>query len=304
MTRPDRGWYGRAVQVMPAGHSVAPALILLAFGLRDPAWSDWRVLALALAGQFALDAGTAIARMTSLGVRARVLVPQLGWTFGVDTLMAVVGAGLALSVPPGWPRVLLAAVPVALVGVLGHDRRRQVETTLSLGAAYESVSEAATHDAMTGLANRRGWDGAVEEAAALLDAGTGAQVCVIAADLDGLKQANDTFGHETGDALIVSFARLLEDVAPPGAVAARLGGDEFALLVATDEPMLGAFLFDRLRSALMAHEPVHGLTLSASLGWASCPPAPDLATAVRAADDAAGVDKHLRRANRRAILPT
>ena len=105
------GWYGRAVQVIPAWHSLAPVAILLAFGLRDPSWSDWPVLALALAGQFALDALTAVLRMASLGVAPRALALPLSWTFGVDTLMAVIGAGLALGAPPGWPRVVLAVVP-------------------------------------------------------------------------------------------------------------------------------------------------------------------------------------------------
>jgi diguanylate cyclase (GGDEF)-like protein len=273
--------------------------ILLAFGLHTPSWGDWPILVLALAAQFTVDAGTAIARMASLGVSIRVLTPQLGWTFAVDTQMAVIGLALALSADPGWPRILLAGVPVVLVGVLGHDRRRQVEANLSLGAAYTTASEAATHDAMTGLTNRRGWDTAIGEATALLESGPGARVCVIAADLDGLKQANDRFGHESGDALIVSFGRLLTELAPPGAVAARLGGDEFALLVVSDEEPVGDTLVARLRADIVAHEPIAGLTLSASVGWAACPPHADMVAVVRAADDALVLDKQARRAYRR-----
>lgn len=261
------------------------------------------MLLLALVAQFALDAATASIRMASLGMAVRTLVPQLGWTFGVDTLMAVIGVGLMLSVQSDWPRVLLAALPVVLVGVLGHDRRRQVEATLSLGAAYDSVSAEATHDAMTGLANRRGWDNSMQAAAELVEADPATQAFVVAADRDGLKHTNDTFGHETGDELIVAFSRLLADLAPPGAVAARLGGDEFGLLVVTDEALVGEFLVSRVRAALAVHEPIRGLRLSASLGWAACPPAPDVTTAMRAADDAAGLDKQLRRANRRTDPP-
>ena len=50
-------------------------------------------------------------------------------------------------------------------------------------------------------------------------------------DLDDFKAVNDSFGHATGDALLMSCAASLEAALPPGAVAARTGGDEFAVLV-------------------------------------------------------------------------
>ncbi|MBB6414193.1 diguanylate cyclase (GGDEF)-like protein [Mesorhizobium sangaii] len=46
-------------------------------------------------------------------------------------------------------------------------------------------------------------------------------------DLDGFKSVNDTYGHRTGDELLVRIARRIEEEAPEGATLARIGGDEF-----------------------------------------------------------------------------
>ena len=178
-----------------------------------------------------------------------------------------------------------------------------MEASLTLSAAYDTVSTAASHDALTGLLNRRGWDEAVGRATERCTRQPGASVCIVAADLDGLKYVNDTFGHGTGDALIVGFARLLTRVAPPGSLAARVGGDEFAVLVVGDQPCDGDLLLARLRAHLQDGELINGVRLSASLGWAGSPPLPTVLDAIRAADDAAGLDKQRRRGRRRSDPP-
>ena len=64
---------------------------------------------------------------------------------------------------------------------------------------------------------------------------------VIMFDLNGLKRVNDTWGHEAGDELIVSFARLLRANMPAGAFIGRYGGDEFvAILHHTSKAQLAA----------------------------------------------------------------
>lgn len=56
------------------------------------------------------------------------------------------------------------------------------------------------------------------------------------ADLNGLKLANDLFGHDQGDALLIAFGGILRQVSPRDAVVSRWGGDEFVLLMPkTDE---------------------------------------------------------------------
>jgi diguanylate cyclase (GGDEF)-like protein len=89
------------------------------------------------------------------------------------------------------------------------------------------LTEQATHDPLTGLANRELFNQRIEQALAA-DAATTAVVLV---DLNEFKGVNDSLGHAVGDLLLIATADRLRALAPTGATAARLGGDEFALLV-------------------------------------------------------------------------
>lgn len=50
-------------------------------------------------------------------------------------------------------------------------------------------------------------------------------------DLDSLKLVNDTMGHPTGDTLLRTAAKVIQDVVPSKATLSRIGGDEFAILL-------------------------------------------------------------------------
>lgn len=85
-------------------------------------------------------------------------------------------------------------------------------------------------DRLTGLANRRAWEDALDaEELALEDLGENAMVMMV--DLDGLKLVNDTLGHEAGDQYLRKGAAVLKEQFRDADVLARLGGDEFAVLV-------------------------------------------------------------------------
>ncbi|MFH9571132.1 diguanylate cyclase domain-containing protein [Streptomyces sp. NPDC017454] len=95
----------------------------------------------------------------------------------------------------------------------------------------EEVRRLAFTDALTGLANRRAVDSALDEAVERHrreDVIVSLAVC----DLNGLKRVNDTHGHAVGDRLLERFGSVLSlcGAMLPGALAARLGGDEFCLL--------------------------------------------------------------------------
>jgi diguanylate cyclase (GGDEF)-like protein len=86
----------------------------------------------------------------------------------------------------------------------------------------------ATHDALTGLANRAAILGRL---AAALEPGRGTRAGLCYLDLDGFKGINDRYGHEAGDELLVTVARRIGETARRhGALAGRLGGDEFVVL--------------------------------------------------------------------------
>lgn len=105
-------------------------------------------------------------------------------------------------------------------------------------------------DPLSGVYNRRGFD---ERAApSLLRAGH--PCSMILADLDAFKAINDTYGHETGDHVIVAFSKLLVDSVPEHAVVGRLGGEEFAVFLPDTNLASARLLAEALRAGFSLHQ--------------------------------------------------
>ncbi|MFL9909860.1 GGDEF domain-containing protein [Paraburkholderia sp. RL17-337-BIB-A] len=84
-------------------------------------------------------------------------------------------------------------------------------------------------DYLTGLGNRRWF---FEEGARVIhEGGVSGAVSLLAFDLDHFKTINDRYGHETGDAVLKSFAKITRSVVGPEAMLARIGGEEFVALL-------------------------------------------------------------------------
>ncbi|MBY0489866.1 MAG: GGDEF domain-containing response regulator [Gemmatimonadaceae bacterium] len=107
------------------------------------------------------------------------------------------------------------------------ERQRRIA---ALEAARLDAAHRATHDPLTGLANRTLFLDHLERALAL-GARYGRKTGVLFVDLDGFKAVNDRHGHAAGDLMLKAVAgRLLESVRRSDAVA-RIGGDEFVVLL-------------------------------------------------------------------------
>ncbi|TAF57656.1 MAG: sensor domain-containing diguanylate cyclase [Oscillatoriales cyanobacterium] len=101
-------------------------------------------------------------------------------------------------------------------------------------------------DLLTGLYNRRAWEQAIElEEARARRYGT--PYCVFIADLDGLKDINDTEGHAEGDRLLQRAAQCLQTAVRKCDLVARLGGDEFGVLAIDCARESSIDMLDRLR---------------------------------------------------------
>lgn len=90
-------------------------------------------------------------------------------------------------------------------------------------------------------------------------------ISIIAADCDGLKHTNDTYGHHVGDEMIRSAAQLLKDVLADQAVMFRMGGDEFLMILTNTDEIQVQNIVDRLREK-MKQTYVKGIPLSISFG--------------------------------------
>lgn len=98
--------------------------------------------------------------------------------------------------------------------------------------AKQRISELASFDTLTGLANRRQFMETLESWLANIDPGQ--VIAVLWFDLDRFKAVNDTHGHPTGDALLRLVAERLRGTLRSGDLVARLGGDEFAIIIKTN----------------------------------------------------------------------
>ncbi len=99
---------------------------------------------------------------------------------------------------------------------------RRISNIVSKQEKIQSLKTEATTDKLTGFMNK---GAAGEEFSALCSSHIG---CLMMIDLDSFKLVNDIYGHETGDKVLVSFARIIASALPAGSRCARLGGDEFA----------------------------------------------------------------------------
>jgi two-component system cell cycle response regulator len=117
-----------------------------------------------------------------------------------------------------------------------------------LAAREDELRTASIVDALTGLANRRGFFALGEQA--LRDAErNGTALTVVYGDLDGMKTINDHLGHEQGDNALKDIAGLLRATVRDSDIVARLGGDEFVIL-GRSTPAEAVELCRRLRSAI------------------------------------------------------
>jgi diguanylate cyclase (GGDEF)-like protein/PAS domain S-box-containing protein len=154
---------------------------------------------------------------------------------------------------------------------IGEDssRQRELETRLAL---------VTRSDALTGLHNRVGF---VNELARLtrcpaVATAAATRIAVVHIDIDDFESINRTFGHETGDRLLVEFGRRLADSVPEADAVARLGNDEFGLLLSVPEENSGdsydelsSLLLAALRPAFVIGEQT--FEVSSSLGFACFP---------------------------------
>ena len=147
----------------------------------------------------------------------------------------------------------------------------------------------ATHDTLTGLANRALLLDRLGEALTSDDA---AFIAVMFLDLNGFKEVNDTLGHEMGDRLLEVVGRRLLEAVPDGSLVSRLGGDEFAVLLRTGfgdattavAEQLALHVRERVAAPVQLDEAV--VSVDASLGIATTENAGTATDLLRHADTA------------------
>jgi diguanylate cyclase (GGDEF)-like protein len=134
---------------------------------------------------------------------------------------------------------------VGLLGLwIGWDR---IKSDLSKHKRMgEEIHTLSITDQLTGLNNRRGFLSLAEQQLKLSNRNKNGMLLFFA-DLDLLKQINDTLGHEEGDKALIEAAKILRETFRASDIIARLGGDEFAVLAIDTDKSNSEIFSDRLQ---------------------------------------------------------
>ena len=168
--------------------------------------------------------------LKDLSILIAVGLVGLYWTFEFDIFKNSDGVSVHERTVELDEALLLGGIMA--LGLLAFSIRRYLEQrreTERRIAAEQHVRTLAFQDGLTGLANRRRFDDALNAAAAAPPR-EGAVHALILLDLNGFKQVNDVYGHGAGDQVLTIVAQRLLGAMRDGDLAARLGGDEFAIL--------------------------------------------------------------------------
>ena len=151
---------------------------------------------------------------------------------------------------------------------------RSIRYSLKLAEAMRELRRLATHDALTGLINRRAFDTLLNEEVQRAQR-LNHPLSLIMVDLDHFKSVNDTYGHAIGDAVLVEAARRLESAIRGIDRVARIGGEEFALLLmetpAHEAIIVAQRLVEIMQSAPISAKAGMDLPITLSAGVASLP---------------------------------
>jgi diguanylate cyclase (GGDEF)-like protein/PAS domain S-box-containing protein len=152
-----------------------------------------------------------------------------------------------------WAHVVITAIhdengDVEAFGKLTRDLTPLKQAEEQRTRAFALLEATAATDSLTGLANRRAWDEALDREVSRADR-EGTPFCIAVLDLDHFKDYNDEFGHAHGDQLLRRCAVVWRSKLRATDVLARYGGEEFSLCLPQGPADEAVAIVDRLREA-------------------------------------------------------
>jgi len=127
--------------------------------------------------------------------------------------------------------------------------QRIIELQSELIAAKETLKEQATHDALTGILNRRAiMDRLDKDLAHAVRLGKPLGLGMV--DLDHFKKVNDTYGHQSGDIVLKEFVKRAQSMIRKYDTIGRYGGEEFLVITPDVDIETSKTIFERIRNSI------------------------------------------------------
>jgi diguanylate cyclase (GGDEF)-like protein len=264
----SRAFFGQEIDRRPWGWAIAVTTLIVAwFTLVQPDYSlRLLIVTLFLAGNFILHARL-VARYGGSGFAARFVLIVLI----VETVVLLLRASSALMTNES---NLLQATPLQTLYIAAYSVAMLMLTVGLILLATErlrrELEHLATHDPLTGIFTRR----------ALLDAGTqeltrgqrhSQPMSLLMLDLDHFKLINDTYGHLTGDQVLIDFVTRVGELLRNEDHFGRYGGEEFVALLPQTNGPAAVIVAERIREAIAAS--AQGPCYTVSIGIAEFSPA-------------------------------
>jgi len=149
----------------------------------------------------------------------------------------------------------------------------------------ENLKRSANEDYLTGLYNRRKIARELSKELGRSER-YGRSFSIILVDIDDFKETNDTYGHNSGDAVLIKFAGIINKAVRDSDLTGRWGGEEF-LVICPETDMNGAIaLAEKIRSVVESSEFINTGKITASFGVTAYSDDEDIRSLIKRADDA------------------
>ncbi len=158
--------------------------------------------------------------------------------------------------------------------ITGEIVFRLSEYVIQSSALYNQFKYQATTDFLTGLNNAREFDMALNDSY-LKAIEYGQNLSILAIDIDHFKSINDTYGHDSGDAVLKQLGSLLNAACRPCDITARVGGEEFSIILINCSNTQAVEAAERIRKLVCNHKfqlpNAKTINISISIGAATYP---------------------------------
>jgi diguanylate cyclase (GGDEF)-like protein len=199
---------------------------------------------------------------------AITIVPALGGVVDGNAWLMCILCPLVIAYPASAWQFFQAMRLRRANAEIARLHRELEEAHRDLMASHGELAERARHDALTGLLNREGFFGALDEAVAGDPSGV-----LLMIDADHFKAINDQFGHPTGDRALRAIGDVIAGSVAADGLAGRIGGEEFAVYLRGAALEEAAEIAEQIRRSVSALDIETGngapVPLSVSVGCAS-----------------------------------